>query len=716
MSLVSYRTRKPQSPGRATVGPVGRAARSAIRSAIEALESRQLLTVTALATPPAVSGGVGTTQTVELTRFASDTAATSHTVRMRFPTGSVDIQTFDTEVPQNVANFLRYVRGGFDNRGYLGSVFHRFVADFVLQGGSFYPDASEVVTTGQPTVPDELAQNTGHDNVRGTLAFARQADNPASATSGFFFNLGENTGNFDQQGNPLNPPNQLGLNYQNGGFDVFGQIVSGANTSGTPAADPVSVIDALSQLQDINRTIDDAVVLEPNVTFTAVSSDPANVQVVNPTDAEGKLGLQFNGAVGSSAMITVTATQAGQPTPVTLQFQATVAAAPSLNVTLGVGGAQTATFTDADGTVGTITIKGPGTATVGFSGTGLAQTARKGRITVTGANTAVATIAVTGTTAKTSVTISGKGGNKTVDVGGLTTDGALSSLSARAASLSGNLSIAGGAAKVDLGSATDSTIGLGGAANGRQPALTFGTLTGTSITSTAPIKSLSATAVASGQATGTISAPSVGSISTRNDFAGNLSLTGGVKKFAVGGNLAGNITAQTIPSLSVKGNVSGATVTVTQPFAGKGRSLGSVKVGGGINNSTFRVSGNVGSVSAQSLSASTIYAGVADSVAATTLPAGVGDFASQATIASVSVRASTAGSNIAAFNLGKLALGQVNTSNGGTLFGLAGDKAAAVTGSLSTGVRFSLKRLDGPADVTAQTQGLTLGDLRINLL
>ena len=130
----------------------------------------------------------------------------------------------------------------------------------------------------------------------------------------------------------------------------------------------------------------------------------------------------------------------------------------------------------------------------------------------------------------------------------------------------------------------------------------------------------------------------------------------------------------------------------------------------------FRASGNVGSVSAQSLSASTIYAGIADSVASNALPAGVGDFASQATIASVSVKASTAGSNVAAFNLGKLALGQVNTNNGGVPFGLAADKIAAVTGSLSTGVRFSLKKLTSPADVASQTQGLDLGDARISLL
>src|SRR5206468_3782038 len=160
----------------------------------------------------------------------------------------------------------------------------------------------DVPTTGQPTVPDEVPVGTGRANTRGTLAFARlptfndangngvqdpgeatiPGGGPDSATSGFFVNLGDNSANLDNQ---------------NGGFDVFGQIASGTDANGQPAADPVSVIDALSQLQDVNRTIDDAVVLEPNVTFTAVSSNDAAIHPVNPTDATGEMGLQFNGPV-----------------------------------------------------------------------------------------------------------------------------------------------------------------------------------------------------------------------------------------------------------------------------------------------------------------------------------------------------------------------------------------------------------------------------------
>src|SRR5207237_6109598 len=137
-------------------------------------------------------------------------------------------------------------------QGYQGAVFHRFVQGFVLQGGSFYANGSDVPSTGQPTVPDEVAAGAGRHNTRGTLAFARlpafnDANNngvqdpgeasipgggPNSATSGFFFNLGDNSAN---------------LNNQNGGFDVFGQVAAGTDASGAPAADPVSVIDALSQ-------------------------------------------------------------------------------------------------------------------------------------------------------------------------------------------------------------------------------------------------------------------------------------------------------------------------------------------------------------------------------------------------------------------------------------------------------------------------------------
>src|SRR4051794_35453597 len=110
MSMTARRTKRTFSPTPLTIS---QAARHAVQMCIsEALEPRRLFTVIAVpATPPAnTTGAQGSTGTVELTRSV-DNGPANHTVEMTFPTGTVDIQTFDAEVPQNVQNFLHYVRG-----------------------------------------------------------------------------------------------------------------------------------------------------------------------------------------------------------------------------------------------------------------------------------------------------------------------------------------------------------------------------------------------------------------------------------------------------------------------------------------------------------------------------------------------------------------------------------------------------------------------------
>ena len=108
--------------------------------------------------------------------------------------------------PLTAANFLSYVNNG----AYNGTVFHRLVPGFVLQGGGFrLPSASAsppVPIAQGPTVLNE----PGNGNLRGTVAMAKLGNDPNSATNQFFFNLANNTANLDRQ---------------NGGFTVFGQLV-----------------------------------------------------------------------------------------------------------------------------------------------------------------------------------------------------------------------------------------------------------------------------------------------------------------------------------------------------------------------------------------------------------------------------------------------------------------------------------------------------------
>ncbi len=122
-------------------------------------------------------------------------------VRFKTMLGDFNVQLYDTDAPGTVANFLSYVNSG----RYKDSFFHRLVPDFVLQGGGF-TSSSPVDTFG--SITNEF--DPSRSNLRGTLAMAKLGGDPNSATSQFFINLGDNSGNLDNQ---------------NGGFTVFGEVM-----------------------------------------------------------------------------------------------------------------------------------------------------------------------------------------------------------------------------------------------------------------------------------------------------------------------------------------------------------------------------------------------------------------------------------------------------------------------------------------------------------
>ena len=104
-------------------------------------------------------------------------------VLMRTSVGDIQIEFYPQEAPESVDNFIRYVEDGhFD-----GTIFHRVVRGFVIQGGGFTAEMEEKDT--REPIPNE-AQN-GLRNMRGTLSMARTGD-PHSATSQFFVNTKDN--------------------------------------------------------------------------------------------------------------------------------------------------------------------------------------------------------------------------------------------------------------------------------------------------------------------------------------------------------------------------------------------------------------------------------------------------------------------------------------------------------------------------------------------
>jgi len=119
--------------------------------------------------------------------------------------GSIVVELDEQKAPVTVANFLRYVEKGF----YEGTVFHRVIPNFMIQGGGFTPDMTKK-TTHEPIVNEA---GNGLKNTRGTVAMAR-TNAPHSATSQFFINVVDN------------PP----LNYVGDarpGYAVFGKVIEG---------------------------------------------------------------------------------------------------------------------------------------------------------------------------------------------------------------------------------------------------------------------------------------------------------------------------------------------------------------------------------------------------------------------------------------------------------------------------------------------------------
>ncbi|CAM8655635.1 PpiB Peptidyl-prolyl cis-trans isomerase (rotamase) - cyclophilin family [Comamonadaceae bacterium] len=119
--------------------------------------------------------------------------------------GNFTVEVYPDKSPKTVENFLRYVK----DKHYNGTVFHRVIPNFMVQGGGFTPNMQQKTTRD----PISLEANNGLKNDRGTIAMARTA-NPQSATAQFFINVVDNQN--------LNAPRPDGH-----GYAVFGKVVQG---------------------------------------------------------------------------------------------------------------------------------------------------------------------------------------------------------------------------------------------------------------------------------------------------------------------------------------------------------------------------------------------------------------------------------------------------------------------------------------------------------
>jgi peptidyl-prolyl cis-trans isomerase A (cyclophilin A) len=126
-------------------------------------------------------------------------------VDMRTSAGNIRLELYPAKAPKSVENFLQYVRDGHYN----GTIFHRVIPGFMIQGGGMTPNMAQKAT--RAAIPIE--SKNGLKNDVGTLAMARTSD-PNSATAQFFINVNKN--------DFLNYPGQDG-----NGYTVFGKVVEG---------------------------------------------------------------------------------------------------------------------------------------------------------------------------------------------------------------------------------------------------------------------------------------------------------------------------------------------------------------------------------------------------------------------------------------------------------------------------------------------------------
>ncbi len=144
---------------------------------------------------------------------------------IRFTTnkGVFDVELNEAAAPKTCENFLQYVRSGFYN----GTIFHRVISGFMIQGGGFEPGLQQKETKA----PIENEANNGLKNDKYTIAMARTND-PHSATSQFFINVADN--DFLNHTSPTP---------RGWGYAVFGKVVAGTD-----------VVDAIAAVRTASRS------------------------------------------------------------------------------------------------------------------------------------------------------------------------------------------------------------------------------------------------------------------------------------------------------------------------------------------------------------------------------------------------------------------------------------------------------------------------------
>lgn len=344
--------------------------------------------------------------------------------------------------------------------------------------------------------------------------------------------------------------------------------------------------------------------------------------------------------------------------PATPDFALPLKATVGYTLTLGSATSKKAssiTFTDADGTLTTLTLSGPGAITPYFAGTNFSTTASKKGTNVIGDSLNVELISLDSTTAQSKLIIKSTGGDGISQIASLTSTGSLNSITGKSVQFTGDVNLAD-VGKISIASAQSANL------------------------SSSSIKSLSLT----------------------QDSSLSLNVSGAVQSIATRGSLAGNWALGGLGKLSAA-SLANLNLNSASPVS-------AIAINEAITSSTIRAV-SFSKISAGSMSASSFDAGYSGAG----LPNSSANLAAGSSVNSLNIKGAFANSEIVASSLGKIHFGSVSTANGGTPFGLGGNSLASLITSAGS-AKVKLSHLT-PANAAAAVASLgDIGDFRIDII
>ena len=193
---------------------------------------------------------------VVLGMVAGTARAANPVVAVETSMGTFKVELFEDKAPVTVKNFLQYV----EDKHYDGTIFHRVISDFMIQGGGFEPGMKEKKTRD----PIKNEASNGLSNARGTLAMARTND-PDSATAQFFINVKDN--------DFLNHQNETARGF---GYAVFGKVIEG-----------MDVVDKIKEVKTEKKKVFDKN-YNKDITYEDVPVEPVFIKSIKVKEGAAK--------------------------------------------------------------------------------------------------------------------------------------------------------------------------------------------------------------------------------------------------------------------------------------------------------------------------------------------------------------------------------------------------------------------------------------------